>query len=130
MVFSRRFRGSQRAAFTLVEVLVVVIILGILAGVAIPKFVDFGDEARDAADAASLGGIRTSLVTVYMEHRRNEDPASEWVDSVNDIPDIMMTGSLPAGMTIVGSHLVDQRGNLYALDPETSTKPAKLNEVP
>ena len=120
--------GSR--AFTLIEVLIVVVILGILAGIALPKFFDFSDEARAAADNASIGGIKTSLVTVYMYHRRNESPSGEWITSVNDIPSVMMTGNLPAGMSIVGPNLVDQRGNLYTLDPETASQPARLQPVP
>ncbi len=121
---------SRRRAFTLVEVLVVVVILAILAGIAIPTYIDFSDEARAAADNASLGGIRTSLVTVYMYHRRYDSPSGEWISSVNDIPSVMMTGSLPAGMSIVGPNLIDQRGNLYTLNPETATQPARIEIVP
>jgi prepilin-type N-terminal cleavage/methylation domain-containing protein len=56
---------SGRSAFTLVELVIVIIVLGILAAVAIPKFTDFSTDAEAAACKGSLGGVRTGIATFY-----------------------------------------------------------------
>lgn len=50
-------------AFSLLEVLVVVVVLGILAAVVVPRFTGVQDEARASALQSALGGVRSGLAT-------------------------------------------------------------------
>ncbi len=50
-------------AFTLVEMLIVVVILGVLAAVAIPRFATASDDARTAAVQSTVAGVRASIAT-------------------------------------------------------------------
>jgi len=54
--------------FTLVELLIVVIILGILAAVAIPQFGSSTDDARLATLQSNLSSLRNSVELYYHEH--------------------------------------------------------------
>ena len=49
-------RNSSRG-FTLIELVIVIVILGILASVALPKFEDMRENARSAAIKGQLGAI-------------------------------------------------------------------------
>jgi prepilin-type N-terminal cleavage/methylation domain-containing protein len=58
----------RRNAFTLVELLIVVIIIGILAAVAIPQFGNSATDAKLAALDANLATLRGSVELYYHQH--------------------------------------------------------------
>lgn len=50
-------------AFTLVEVLIVVVILGVLAAVVVPKFATANDDAKTSAAQSTVAGVRSAIAT-------------------------------------------------------------------
>ena len=54
---------KRRLAFTLIELIVVVLILGILASIALPKFIGQSDSAKINGTLQSLSVLRTAIDT-------------------------------------------------------------------
>jgi prepilin-type N-terminal cleavage/methylation domain-containing protein len=58
-------RSKVQGGFTLIELVIVIVILGILAAVAIPKYEDMREEARVATLKGQLGSIRSAVAIQY-----------------------------------------------------------------
>ena len=58
-------RYGHQKGFTLVELIIIIVILGIQAAVAIPKYADMKAEASNSTARAILGGLRDAATIVY-----------------------------------------------------------------
>jgi len=92
-------RNHKRAAFSLVELVVVVLIIGILAAIAAPRMFDTAGNARDAATKASLGIVRDSI-ELYKSQNGSYPPAATLSTAIRPY----MKGTFPSVQTTLATN--------------------------
>ncbi len=65
----------QQKGFTLIELIIVIVILGALAVVALPRFIDLQDEAEQAATEGVAGAISSAFAINYAASLTDLDAA-------------------------------------------------------
>jgi len=87
-------RNQTRRGFTLVELVVVVLVLGIIASVAAPKMFDTASDARQNATIQSLAVIRDSIELYRAQNGAYPGDAGTEADFKNDM-DTFLKGVFP-----------------------------------
>jgi prepilin-type N-terminal cleavage/methylation domain-containing protein len=65
---------QAKRGFTLVEILIVVVILGILAAIVIPQFTQASTEAKSNSLASDLQSLRSQIELYKVQHNTSAGP--------------------------------------------------------
>lgn len=86
---------KMEKGFTLIELVIIIVVLGILASVAIPKYKNIVAESREAACQGALGSLRSG-VSIYYANAAVTTGTAVWppMDSLGTVG-VVMEHTLP-----------------------------------
>jgi MSHA pilin protein MshA len=103
---------KSQNGFTLIELVIVIVLLGVLAAIAVPRFVNLQDDAllaqRDATAAAISSAMNINFAACAINNHMAGGDCLQ-VDNCDDAASVLQNG-LPAGYTVTPAAIAAPNG--------------------
>ena len=114
-------------AFTLIELIVVIVVLAILSGVAIPKYFDYASNAKQSATKGILGGVRSAVANFYANSAVQGTPAYPTLTQLQTVGTVMQEPMAASPYATNAATAGDVAAATYPADPIATPPPVAGN---
>ncbi len=112
-----RKKCRDQLGFTLIELVMVIVILGVMAAVAIPKYYQIKKDAEISAAKGIFGGIQGAVANYYAQHKIFPNNAQAALDATHIQPgDMTVTATEANEIRVTGNECGDM---VATYDPAT-----------
>ncbi|MDN4054365.1 type II secretion system protein [Massilia sp. YIM B02763] len=129
---NKNLKASAQGGFTLIELIVVIVILGILAATAMPKFMNMSGEARLASVKAAKGALMATSTMVHGKVLANPSIANNGTITIEDVT-VQLANGYPDSKTITAAaglandYSPDINDRAVTISPKGASNPAKCS---
>jgi prepilin-type N-terminal cleavage/methylation domain-containing protein len=124
-------KRSNQAGFTFIEIIIVLVILGIIAAIAVPKFLSITEDAKKVASDGTYGAMKSACSMAFAKHRAGqlEKSASGDDQYITDADSLeyYLDGGFPDGVTGSSKTVTLQDKTVVTVTAETNDTPASLS---
>lgn len=122
-----------QTGFTMIELIVVIVILGVLAATALPKFVNVQENAEEAALKGVAGSMASAMSVNYggclVVNHVNTAGKCQAVDNCSDVASLLQGNAVPTGYTVTAGALTRGVSTGCTVTQDSSGVPASFDGI-